>query len=91
MRQPEAAGGWPGVVMAVALLSSAAGCRTLEQVDRLFDHRTPRERYQDALVAAGLEHTALARDWTNAAEQALMAAPVPSPAPDVKATVTASG
>lgn len=76
MRQPEAAGGWPGVVMAVALLSSAAGCRTLEQVDRLFDHRTPRERYQDALVAAGLEHTALARDWTNAAEQALVAAPV---------------
>ena len=65
----------PGVATALVLV--AGGCRALEQVqDRLFDHRTPRERYEASLAAAGLDHTALARDWTDAAERALRAAPV---------------
>jgi murein DD-endopeptidase MepM/ murein hydrolase activator NlpD/SH3-like domain-containing protein len=59
------------------LVLFSSGCRALEQVqDRLFDHRTPRERYEASLAAAGLDHTALARDWTEAAERALHAAPV---------------
>ena len=62
---------------AVVLILVAGGCRALEQVqDRLFDHRTPRERYEASLAAAGLDHTALARDWADAAERALHAAPV---------------
>lgn len=65
----------PGVATALALF--AGGCRALEQVqDRLFDHRTPRERYEASLAAAGLENTAMVRDWAGAAEHALQAAPV---------------
>lgn len=43
---------------------------------RLFDQRTPRERYEAALDAAGLTSTALAREWRAAAERALADAPV---------------
>jgi peptidoglycan LD-endopeptidase LytH len=61
----------------VALVLFAGGCRALEQVqDQLFDRSTPRERYEAALAAAGLDHTALVRDWADAAERALRAAPV---------------
>jgi murein DD-endopeptidase MepM/ murein hydrolase activator NlpD len=42
----------------------------------LFDSRTPRERYRDALVAAGLGNTALVRDWLNEADRALREAPL---------------
>ena len=63
-----------GVATLVLLIG---GCRALEQVqDRLFDHRTPRERYEASLASAGLEHTALARDWAAAAEHALRVAPI---------------
>lgn len=46
---------------------------------QLFDHRTPRERYEDALGTAGLTGTALAADWLAAAERALAQAPTVSP------------
>jgi len=66
-------GSW---VTAVALVGAALGCRVLEQVPgRLFDHRTPRERYEASLQGAGLAGTALVRDWTTAAERALREAP----------------
>jgi murein DD-endopeptidase MepM/ murein hydrolase activator NlpD len=56
---------------------AAGGCRVLEEVqDQLFDNRTPRERYQASLEAAGLSRTALVRDWTDAADRALLSAPV---------------
>jgi len=75
MKERGSAGSWLGVATTLVLLTG--GCRALEQVqDRLFDHRTPRERYEASLVAAGLGHTALVRDWTDAAERALRAAPV---------------
>jgi murein DD-endopeptidase MepM/ murein hydrolase activator NlpD len=65
----------PGIATALVLV--AGGCRALDQVqDRLFDHRTPRERYEASLAAAGLDHTALVRDWADAAERALRTAPV---------------
>jgi murein DD-endopeptidase MepM/ murein hydrolase activator NlpD len=61
---------------AVALVLLAGGCRALEKVNRLLDNRTPRERYEASLVSAGLDRRALVRDWADAAERALHAAPV---------------
>lgn len=62
------------VAAAAALL---AGCDSLTRVaGDLMDSRTPRQRYVDALGAAGLAGTALARDWTEAGERALRDAPL---------------
>ena len=75
MREREVAS-WLGIAAAVALVS-VTGCRALEEVkDELFDRRTPRERYEAALEAAGLSRTALVRDWTDAGDRALTAAPL---------------
>jgi len=49
-----------------------------ERVAELFDRRTPRERYEASLQDAGLTNTALARDWTSAAERSLREAPLVS-------------
>jgi murein DD-endopeptidase MepM/ murein hydrolase activator NlpD len=67
--------GWWGVATMVTL-AGFSGCRALEKVEELFDTRTPRERYEAALDAAGLRQTALVRDWTDAATRALQAAPL---------------
>jgi SH3-like domain-containing protein len=60
----------------MALVLFTGGCRALEEVNRLLDSRTPRERYEASLVSAGLDHTAMVRDWADAAERALRSAPV---------------
>jgi murein DD-endopeptidase MepM/ murein hydrolase activator NlpD/SH3-like domain-containing protein len=60
-----------------ALLLSASACDTVRQAaEDLFDHRTPRQRYVDALNAAGLRETALTLEWVGAAERALTDAPL---------------
>lgn len=62
--------------MAAVLLVGLAACAELGDLsDGLFDNRTPRERYEAALAAAGLEGTALAREWHEAARRALAEAP----------------
>ncbi len=54
-----------------------AGCDTIrDAAEGLLDHRTPRQRYADALTAAGLGTTALAGDWTGAGRRALVDAPL---------------
>lgn len=57
-------------------LLALAGCSTIQTItEEILDSRTPRERYVDAMTAAGLDGTALAADWLAAAEHALTAAP----------------
>ena len=62
----------------LALLALAVvSCDVLEELpNRLLDRRTPRERYEAGLAAAGLGTTGLVRDWTAAGARALSAAPV---------------
>lgn len=54
----------------IALLLVSAGCDRVG-VPRLLDRATPHETYAQGLQQAGLDDTALARDWLSAAEQAL--------------------
>jgi murein DD-endopeptidase MepM/ murein hydrolase activator NlpD len=59
------------------LLSGAIGCDDIRRAaEGLLDNRTPRQRYVDALGNAGLRETALAIDWTAAAERSLREAPL---------------
>jgi murein DD-endopeptidase MepM/ murein hydrolase activator NlpD/SH3-like domain-containing protein len=59
------------------LLLGLAGCDNIRQAaEELFDNRTPRERYVDALASAGLRETALTMDWVSAAARALREAPL---------------
>lgn len=59
------------------LLVWAIGCDNIRQAaEELLDHRTPRQRYVDALASAGLRETALAIDWVSAADRALREAPL---------------
>jgi murein DD-endopeptidase MepM/ murein hydrolase activator NlpD len=62
----------------LGLLAVSACAPVRDAVTNLFDSRTPRERYQDALVAAGLAKSALVRDWLAAAHHALNEAPLVS-------------
>lgn len=68
-------------MLALVAVAAFAGCERLERFpQQLFDTRTPRERYEEALAAAGMGSTALVRDWLSAAERALAeAALVTSP------------
>jgi murein DD-endopeptidase MepM/ murein hydrolase activator NlpD len=62
---------------ALLLTLSASGCDSLRRVaDELLDHRSPRQRYVDALNRAGLGTTALAADWVAAGDRALREAPL---------------
>jgi murein DD-endopeptidase MepM/ murein hydrolase activator NlpD len=61
-------------VMLSLLLAAAAmsGCADVrERAESLFDTRTARERYEDGLERAGLDESALAREWFAAADRAL--------------------
>ena len=63
-----------GIILGLTL---AVGCGPVERVrERLFDGPTPRDRYAQMLEWAGLENTALARDWREAGERALREAVV---------------
>ena len=61
---------------ALALLAASACAPVEDAVRDIFDRRTPRERYQDALVTAGLGNAALVREWLAAAHRALNQAPL---------------
>lgn len=64
----------------LAALAALAGCEEVEQVQDRFRDLTPHERYLTALSDAGLDETALGRDWVAASRQALdAAAPVSLP------------
>jgi peptidoglycan LD-endopeptidase LytH len=56
----------------VACVLMVAGCGG-SNGPRLFDRSTPHEQYAESLGKAGLDDTALARDWLAAAERALQA------------------
>ena len=59
-------------VLVAALIAGVPACGQLRDVaEELFDDRTPRERYVDALNAAGLRETALALEWVAAGDRAL--------------------
>ncbi len=62
--------------LAALMLATSACDNIREAAENLFDNRTPRQRYVDALNAAGLRETALALDWVAAAERALTDAPL---------------
>ncbi len=63
----------------IPVLALCTSCGPLKDAARdLLDNRTARERYQAALESAGLAQTALALDWTSAAERALRNAPLVS-------------
>jgi murein DD-endopeptidase MepM/ murein hydrolase activator NlpD len=60
-------------LVGLLLLLGASGCST-ESVREFFGAFTPRERYEQALVRAGIDQTALGSDWIAAAGSALDAA-----------------
>lgn len=65
------------ILTAFVLLLGAAGCDNIRRVaEELLDNRTPRQRYVDALGQAGLGKSALAVDWSAAADRALRDAPL---------------
>ncbi|HSG81688.1 MAG TPA: peptidoglycan DD-metalloendopeptidase family protein [Gemmatimonadota bacterium] len=66
-RKPSAK--WAGLA-SLLLWLALAGCSE-EAVREFFGHYTPRERYEHALYEAGLDRTALGRDWLAAADAAL--------------------
>ncbi|HIF38337.1 MAG TPA: M23 family peptidase [Gemmatimonadetes bacterium] len=51
------------------------GCETIDQIQNEFRDLTPHEMYQESLISAGLNGTALALEWLEASESALMQAP----------------
>jgi murein DD-endopeptidase MepM/ murein hydrolase activator NlpD len=60
------------VLVAAAVSLLVSGCGEIRKgAEHLFDRRTARERYHDALENAGLGSRALVRDWLAAAERAL--------------------
>jgi len=65
---------------ALGALIALAACEQIEQVQDRFRDLTPHEAYAEALAAAGLAESALARDWVDAGRTALLApAPVTLP------------
>lgn len=65
-------------LLALVLLASA--CREIESLREAGRARTPHARYGESLREAGLDQTALGRDWLAAADRAL-AEPVPATLP----------
>lgn len=72
--------GWRRWCFPVLALLALAGCGSVQPLRESFRATTPHERYAESLREAGLEGTALGRDWNAAAERALDApnsAPLP--------------
>jgi murein DD-endopeptidase MepM/ murein hydrolase activator NlpD len=63
-----------------SLALALAACEPIEQVQDRFRDLTPHEAYAEALAAAGLAESALARDWTEAGQLSLRR-PIPVSAP----------
>ena len=59
--------------LGLVLLLGVAACSD-ERLREIFDHYTPHERYERRLRDAGLDQTALGRDWVAAAQASLDAA-----------------
>lgn len=57
-----------GILLAIAGLGA---CEQAEKLEDRFRDLTPREAYQEKLVAAGLDSTALGRDWAAAGREAV--------------------
>lgn len=55
----------------VLLLVAVTACESVEEVAQRWVPATPHEAYRAGLEAAGLDDTALGRDWVQAAERAL--------------------
>lgn len=55
----------------LGLLLASSACESVEEVAQRWVPTTPHEAYQAGLEAAGLDDTALGRDWLSAAELAL--------------------
>ena len=68
------ASAFPPLALAAGL-SMLVGCEEIEQIQDGFRDMTPHEAYRESLAAAGLDETALGRDWL-AAGQAAITAPV---------------
>jgi peptidoglycan LD-endopeptidase LytH len=68
------ASAFPPLALAAGL-SILVGCEQIEQIQDSFRDMTPHEAYQESLAAAGLDETALGRDWL-AAGRAALAAPI---------------
>ncbi|MEZ4585594.1 MAG: M23 family metallopeptidase [Gemmatimonadales bacterium] len=67
------------IIRLTAAIGLLAGCAAIERLpDQLFDGRSPRERYVARLEAVGLDHTAAGRDWIEASDRSLRAAPAVS-------------
>jgi murein DD-endopeptidase MepM/ murein hydrolase activator NlpD/SH3-like domain-containing protein len=67
-------------VLGVVALLTMAGCEEVEQIQDRFRDLTPYEAYQESLAEAGLDQTALGRDWIAAGRRAVdQAAPVSLP------------
>lgn len=71
---------WGRWVAAGIVAAGAAGCEQVEQVQDRFRDLTPHEAYQASLAEAGLDQTALGRDWLTAGRLAFdTAVPVTLP------------
>jgi murein DD-endopeptidase MepM/ murein hydrolase activator NlpD len=69
-----------GLASLLALALANAACERVEEIREQHRPATPHEAYEAALIAAGLAGTALARDWSLAAERAIRdALPVEPP------------
>ncbi|MGD8700643.1 MAG: hypothetical protein PVJ43_15205, partial [Gemmatimonadales bacterium] len=66
---------WLGGLLLVGIFACSK-----ESLREILHHYTPHERYEQVLLAAGLDQTALGRDWISAAAAALDA-PVSISAP----------
>ncbi len=70
------------LLLALTFAAVASGCGVEETVMAPFRGETPHERYLERLERSGLAETALVRDWTGAASEALTAPVQASPPMD---------
>ena len=70
-------GRWRAASRALLLTGALSSCEQVRHLPfQLLDSRTPRERYEAGLAEAGLEGSALVRDWLGAGARSLTEAPV---------------
>ena len=63
----------------IPLVTLFWGCERIDQIQNEFRDLTPHEAYLESLVSAGLNETALALDWLEAAESSIQEAPPVTP------------